>query len=234
MGQFRDWINEARNNSVPVEFRIALGQLKRMYNPGEVPSEKELEKDVEIIAKKNHLDAEKFLEFAKAQFKMNESKAKFKVGDFVWIIVKRKGRLYPKEFKISKANSNPEFYYIATIDNGYNVAILPGEFVYATEKEALKGKFFDETDINPTDKNGPYRYLYESKINESAVGTPGRTTIKDAEDHINDELVAEFKKIIKKLGGKTVAKVLLDKLGQKPEIKDEIEHIEDMIDNSNY
>ena len=71
-------------------------------------------------------------------------------------------------------------------------------------------------------------------LNESAVGTPGRTTVKDAEEHINDELVAEFKKIIKKLGGKTVAKVLLDKLGQKAEIKDEIEHIEDIIDNSKY
>ena len=140
MGLFRDMLDEARNTSVPTEYRIALGQLKRMYNAGEVPSEKELQKDVEMIAKKNHLEEDKFLEFAKSQF----------------------------------------------------------------------------------------------KINESAVGTPGRTTVKDAEEHINDELVAEFKKIIKKLGGKTVAKVLLDKLGQKAEIKDEIEHIEDIIDNSNY
>ena len=140
MGQFRDYLMEARNKQVPTEFRIALGQLKRMYNVGEVPEKKELEKDVEMIAKKNHLDSDKFLEFALAQF----------------------------------------------------------------------------------------------KINESAVGAPGRTTVKDAEDHIDDELLAEFKKIIKKLGGKTVAKVLLDKLGQKAEIKDEIDHIEDIIDNSNY
>ena len=140
MGIFRDMIEEARQSTVPTEYRIALGQLKRMYNDGEVPEKKELLKDVEMIAKKNHLDSDKFLEFALAQF----------------------------------------------------------------------------------------------KINESAVGTPGRTTVKDAEDHINDELLAEFKKIIKKLGGKTVAKVLLDKLGQKAEIKDEIDHIEDIIDNSNY
>lgn len=159
MGKFRDYLNEARAMSVPTEYRIALGQLKRMYNPGEVPSEKELQKDVEMIAKKNHLEADKFLEFVKSQFKMNEAsmdeaKPMFKAGDQVQ--------------------------------------------------------------------------------NESAVGKPGRTTEKDAEEHINDELVAEFKKIIKKLGGKTVAKVLLDKLSTKPEIKDEIEHIEDIIDNSNY
>jgi hypothetical protein len=53
MGKFRDYLNEARAMSVPTEYRIALGQLKRMYNPGEVPSEKELQKDVEMIAKKN-------------------------------------------------------------------------------------------------------------------------------------------------------------------------------------
>lgn len=140
MGKFRDYLNEARDKSVPTEYRIAMGQLKRMYNAGETHDEKELQKDAEMIAKKNHLEVDKFLEFALSQFNMNES----------------------------------------------------------------------------------------------AVGTPGRTTVKDAEEHINDELIAEFKKIIKKLGGKTVAKVLLDKLGQKPEIKDEIEHIEDMIDNSNY
>ena len=140
MGALRDYLNEARDKSVPTEFRIAIGQLKRMYNKDEVPALKELEKDAEMIAKKYRLDLGKFLDFAKEQF----------------------------------------------------------------------------------------------KINESAVGKPGRTTTKDAEEHIDDELVAEFKKIIKKLGGKTVAKVLLDKLGQKSEIKDEIEHIEDLIDNSNY
>ena len=44
MGLFRDMLNEARNTSVPTEYRIALGQLKRMYNTGEVPVEKELQK----------------------------------------------------------------------------------------------------------------------------------------------------------------------------------------------
>ena len=175
MGLFRDIINEARNTSVPTEYRIALGQLKRMYNTGEVPSEKELQKDAEMIAKKNHIEEDKFFEFVKSQFKINESE------------------------KIATAPVQ--------------------EIVSEAKKEFAK-------DVVPEDK-----FI---KMNESAVGTPGRTTIKDAEEHINDELMAEFKKIIKKLGGKTVAKVLLDKLGQKLEIKDEIEHIEDIIDNSNY
>ena len=210
MGQFRDYLMEARNKQVPTEFRIALGQLKRMYNVGEVPEKKELEKDVEMIAKKNHLDADKFLEFAIAEFKLNESVLKFKVGDIVNLDVNSienseyvnqfPGKNVPKSVKIisPKINVNGDFTFEVPKYKGKE-AILPKKFIL-----------------------------------ESAVGTPGRTTVKDAEEHINDELLAEFKKIIKKLGGKTVAKVLLDKLSQKVEIKDEIEHIEDLIDNSNY
>ncbi len=228
MGKFRDYLNEARAMSVPTEYRIALGQLKRMYNPGEVPSEKELQKDVEMIAKKNHLEADKFLEFVKSQFKLNEATMKFKVGDKVWKVVFKKGKYFPEERVIWKVNSAKNFYSLETLD-GYNTGNYPAEYIYASQAEAKKGKFFDVSDIDWNNPKDPYYYLCES-----AVGKPGRTTEKDAEEHINDELVAEFKKIIKKLGGKTVAKVLLDKLSTKPEIKDEIEHIEDIIDNSNY
>ena len=84
-------------------------------------------------------------------------------------------------------------------------------------------------------------YLIENdeddNLDEAAVGQRGRTSYKEAMNYCdeNEELVAEFRKIIKKLGGKTVAKALLDKLSQKPEIKDEIEHISHMVvDNSNY
>lgn len=346
MGQFRNWLNEARDKSVPTEFRIALGQLKRMYNPGEVPSEKELEKDVEIIAKKNHLDAEKFLEFAKAQFKMNE--AKMTAREFIEdaeAYVKNIQHTDPKDTKLfrtkvivrlkekrNKATGNAKTELIKAIDELSNEGLSEAkkEFdkdatpedkanaimsrckkfradsavghllddadiiqgIIDTTKWSFKDseKYFKDNyksikmneakelnvgdivilDVNSIENseyvnqfpgkkvpksvkiispkinvNGDFTFevpKYRGKeailpkkfIMESAVGTPGRTTIKDAEDHINDELIAEFKKIIKKLGGKTVAKVLLDKLGQKPEIKDEIEHIEDMIDNSNY
>ena len=55
MSQFRKLLNESRDKSVPVEFRIAIGQLKRLYNPGEVPKLKELTIDAEAISKKNKL-----------------------------------------------------------------------------------------------------------------------------------------------------------------------------------
>ena len=83
-------------------------------------------------------------------------------------------------------------------------------------------------------------YLIENdeddNLDEAAVGQKGRTSYKEAEEYCNsnEELVDEFRKIVKKLGGKTVAKALLDKLSQKPEIKDEIDNIEDIVDNSNY
>jgi hypothetical protein len=74
-------------------------------------------------------------------------------------------------------------------------------------------------------------------IKEAAVGQKGRTSYKEAMDYCeeNEELVDEFRKIVKKLGGKTVAKALVDKLSQKPEIKDEMDHISNMVvDNTNY
>ena len=49
-------------------------------------------------------------------------------------------------------------------------------------------------------------------VNESAVGERGRTGEKDAEAYITDEKIAEFSKLVKKLGGKTVARLLLNKL----------------------
>jgi hypothetical protein len=286
MGLFRNLINEARNTSVPTEYRIALGQLKRMYNKGEVPSEKELQKDAEMIAKKNHLEEDKFLEFAKSQFKINESekmvtalvqeilseaKKEFDKDatpeDKANAIMKRckafrtdstVGHLLNdadiiqgisdttkwsfkdsekyfkdnyKSIKMNEAKSKEDLinYYeknLKNVEKEYSTDSRKQEYI-----DYAKGQL---AAVKKDGTNGLIKFLKDWNLNESAVGTPGRTTVKDAEEHINDELVAEFKKIIKKLGGKTVAKVLLDKLGQKAEIKDEIEHIEDIIDNSNY
>jgi hypothetical protein len=47
-------------------------------------------------------------------------------------------------------------------------------------------------------------------LKESPVGSVGRTGAKDAIEYITPELRAEFKRIVKKLGGKTVAKELLN------------------------
>ena len=263
MGLFRDLINEARNTSVPTEYRIALGQLKRMYNAGDVPPEKELQKDSDMIAKKNHLEEDKFFEFVKSQFKINEAKitksdsGEFTLKDGIIQITKKELNKIHKDYKSDKTlltmiNGRTVSVPFTIINESLKVgdtveldvdSIMKSEFIYQfpgkqvpssvkiiSPKINVNGDFTFEV---PKYK-GKEAILPKKFILESAVGTPGRTTVKDAEDHINDELIAEFKKIIKKLGGKTVAKVLLDKLGQKPEIKDEIEHIEDIIDNSNY
>lgn len=297
MGKFRDYLNEARAMSVPTEYRIALGQLKRMYNPGEVPSEKELQKDVEMIAKKNHLEADKFLEFVKSQLKMNESlsKSEYKskkeeLIELLWKYDEGQGfdkkediyKQYKQEidtimlgkikldraldllgFKKDKVNDKlvkPIYDFLKSNLNESNIDeskdLKVGDIVILDVNSIENSEYVNQFPGKKVPKsvkiispkinvNGDFTFevpKYRGKeailpkkfIMESAVGKPGRTTEKDAEEHINDELVAEFKKIIKKLGGKTVAKVLLDKLSTKPEIKDEIEHIEDIIDNSNY
>jgi len=50
----------------------------------------------------------------------------------------------------------------------------------------------------------------KKRLQESPVGSIGRTGAKDAEEYVSDELRAEFKKIVKKIGGKTVARLLLN------------------------
>jgi len=48
-----------------------------------------------------------------------------------------------------------------------------------------------------------------TELFESAVGSVGRTGAADAKAHVGPDLRAEFKKIVKKIGGKTVARQLL-------------------------
>jgi hypothetical protein len=49
-------------------------------------------------------------------------------------------------------------------------------------------------------------------LSESPVGAVGRTGYNDAKLHVTPELRQEFKKIVKRLGGKTVAKELLSQM----------------------
>jgi hypothetical protein len=55
-----------------------------------------------------------------------------------------------------------------------------------------------------------------TQLFESPVGSRGRTSVKDAHAHITPELEKEFFKIVKRLGGKTVANVLLNKITVAP------------------
>ena len=54
-------------------------------------------------------------------------------------------------------------------------------------------------------------------ILESPVGIVGRTGYRDVEKHVTDELRKRFKKIVKELGGKTVAQHLLNTMNFKAE-----------------
>ena len=64
--------------------------------------------------------------------------------------------------------------------------------------------------------------LFETAIDESAVGMVGRTGVADAKAHVGAELRAEFKKIVKKIGGKTVARQLLAEMNAGGPIEEEI------------
>ena len=77
-----------------------------------------------------------------------------------------------------------------------------------------------------------------NKVNESPVGSVGRTSSKDAEGHLtaNPELIARFRKIVRELGGKTVAMLLLNKMsipaGDMTVSESEIESLEEMLDEA--
>lgn len=62
----------------------------------------------------------------------------------------------------------------------------------------------------------------ETVIGESAVGMVGRTGAMDAKAHVTAELRAKFKKIVKELGGKTVARQLLAEMNAGGAIEDNL------------
>jgi hypothetical protein len=212
------FILESRDKTVPVEFRTSFGVLQRLYNPKQVPDIKELEKDSKTVAKRYKLDADKFFEFAKKRFKEI-------YGNKIYEDVEDTESDEEAEDKIEEGASWKDAEDAAK------------DFFNILKKLGVKATQNSKNSIKLTHKNGCVGQLvFDPSINEAAVGQKGRTSYKEAMDYCdeNEELVSEFRKIIKKLGGKTVAKALLDKLSQKPEIKDEIDNIEDIIDNSNY
>ena len=251
MGLFRDLINEARNTSVPTEYRIALGQLKRMYNAGDVPSEKELQKDSDMIAKKNHLEEDKFFEFVKSQFKINEAKitksdsGEFTLKDGIIQITKKELNKIHKDYKSDKTlltmiNGRTVSVPFTIINESLKVGDTVELDVYSIENSEYVNQFPGKNVpksvkiISPKiNVNGDFTFevpKYKGKeailpkkfILESAVGTPGRTTKEDAEAHITPELRAEFEKIIKQIGGKAVARALLDGNPDNGEITEKV------------
>lgn len=63
--QFKNFLNETRDKTVPVEYRIAAGQLKRLHGDTK-PSDKEFEADAKEVAKRNKIeDVESFIKWLK-------------------------------------------------------------------------------------------------------------------------------------------------------------------------
>ena len=68
----------------------------------------------------------------------------------------------------------------------------------------------------------------QAEINESPVGSVGRTDAKSALEHLSPELKKEFKKLLKAVGGKTVMRYLLANAPLKEASKNEY-NFQDML-----
>lgn len=60
---------------------------------------------------------------------------------------------------------------------------------------------------------------FKNLVKESPVGEKGRTTHADADDFIdqNPQIIEQFRKIVNGMGGKAVARRVLDRMGAKKE-----------------
>lgn len=63
---FRNYLAEGRDKSVSAEFRIGIGNLKRLYGDT-TPSKEDLVKDAGELAKKDKLDKKEFVKYVLTQ-----------------------------------------------------------------------------------------------------------------------------------------------------------------------
>ena len=199
-----EYFVEARDKSVSAEFRIALGKLKGIYGNDEVPTSKVLEKDIEMIIKKYSLD-DSFKEYAKKNIKINESEEVEEITESMKVINQIQKLLPKTDLHIGKDGPNKE--YVWTFKDFSFIRVSSSETYNRIEYYAKGGEFITSF----LTVNELKSYLKSSNlINESAVGEVGRTSKEDAEAHITPELKVEFEKLIKQIGGKAVARALLD------------------------
>lgn len=205
---------------------LTVGELKSYLNSSNLLSEskskedliKYYEKNLKNVEKEYSTDSRKqeYIDYAKGQlaavkkdgnaglikflkdWNMNEGVLKFKVGDIVNLDV----------------NSIENSEYV----NQFPGKNVPKSVKIISPKINVNGDFTFEV---PKYK-GKEAILPKKFILESAVGTPGRTTKEDAEAHITPELRAEFEKIIKQIGGKAVARALLDGNPDNGEITEKV------------
>lgn len=222
-----DYFAEARDKEVSAEFRIALGKLKGIYGNDEVPNSKVFNKDADMIIKKYNLDVS-FKEYAKKNIKINESEEQ-ENKDYLTVeetqdldesmkVINQIQKLLPKgDLHIGKIGKEKE--YVWTFKDSSYIRVSSSETYNRIEYYAHGGEFITSFLTVGELKS----YLNSSNLlSESAVGAPGRTSKADAEAHITPELQAEFEKIIKQIGGKAVARALLDGKPENGEITEKV------------
>lgn len=125
-------------------------------------------------------------------------------------------KLLPKtDLHIGKVGTNKE--YVWTFNDLSYIKASSSETYNRIEYYAKGGDFITSFLTASELKS----YLNSSNLlNESPVGSIGRTSKEDAEAHITPELQAEFEKIVKQLGGKAVARALLDGKPENGEIQE--------------
>ena len=220
-----DYFIEARDKEVSAEFRIALGKLKGIYGNDEVPTSKVFNKDADMIIKKYNLDVS-FKEYAKKNIKINESEEQ-ENKDYLTVeetqdldesmkVINQIQKLLPKgDLHIGKIGKEKE--YVWTFKDSSYIRVSSSETYNRIEYYAHSGEFITSFLTVGELKS----YLNSSNLlSESAVGEIGRTSKADAEAHITPELQAEFEKIVKRLGGKAVARALLDGKPENGEIQE--------------
>ena len=78
-----------------------------------------------------------------------------------------------------------------------------------------------------------FKKLLNDEINESPVGQIGRTTSTDADEFIenNPQVLEQFRKIVQKMGGKTVARRILDRMSNNQTIRKSISEATEKVDD---
>jgi hypothetical protein len=76
-----------------------------------------------------------------------------------------------------------------------------------------------------------FKKIVESTVNESPVGSPGRTSNTDADKFIdeNPAIIQEFRRIIVKMGGKAVARRVIDRINFTKKVNEAKEDVVDYL-----
>ena len=112
--------------------------------------------------------------------------------------------------KLKGIYGNDEVPTSKVLDKDIDMIVKKYSLDSSFKEYAKKNIKINESEENIEEQEKKDDLTDEEIKNESAVGEVGRTSKEDAEAHITPELKAEFEKIIRQIGGKAVARALLD------------------------